>query len=120
MKTITDISLEIKALRDNIDKALKAYDLKKVKRFMERLRYLNDCILYLETKPTFEFITKEVKRLEESIRKRESDMEQTFSKPEYEKLTKPALTKLKKAREKELCLSKFREQLKTLKYLSKR
>lgn len=75
--------------------------------------------MYLETEPTQYFIDKEVNRLTESIRKRESDIEETFSKPEYSKFTKPALTKLKKAREKEFSLTKLRTQLKTLKYLSK-
>jgi hypothetical protein len=119
MKTIKKIKSEVSVLKEEIEEARKFGTIREIQRLTKKLIHLNDCILYLESKPTIDFIMKEIGRLENIISKRGAEIENYFNAKSFQKMSKGELSKLVKKRATEYELPKYKAQLETLIYLSK-
>jgi uncharacterized membrane protein (DUF106 family) len=51
MKTIKKVKNEVSVLKEEIEKARKFGTTREIQRLTKKLIHLNDCILYLESKP---------------------------------------------------------------------
>jgi hypothetical protein len=109
MKTVKNIKSEIADLTSKkVDRYTTEYN-----RTVAQLAFLNACLYYLQTNPSEEFVKREAERLENYI----SSKMELFKAPDAETTPKPVITKLKKAHEDFYELSKYRLQLKTLRFL---
>jgi hypothetical protein len=120
MKTIKKIKEEVSVLKEEIERSRKFGRTKEVLNLTKKLTHLTDCILYLETKPTKVFITKEIERLHNIISKRGAEIEEHFNAESFQKMSKSELSKLVKKRVAEYNLPKYKAQLETLIYLSEK
>ncbi len=84
-----------------------------INRLKKRLQFLATCKNYIESKPTEEFVKKEVTRLENKI----NLLTAGFIKPEN--IDNKTLAKIKSEYDSEMGIKKLRNQLRTLRYLAK-
>lgn len=113
MKTIQDCQKEI----DEIKKRIENEELKKgvESKLRKRVSWLRVCIKYLETNPDHLFIRKEIIRVEDMITRRMI----LFILDDAEKIPKGVASKLKREHEKKYEIPKFREQVRTMRFLLK-
>ena len=121
MKTIQDCKKEIAEISDILmaeknrrsdDKTLKKAQVSKLNK---RLQFLRFCIRYLETNPDHLFIRKEITKVEEMITRRMI----LFVLDDAESKPKSLVNKLKKQHEKKYEIPKFREQVRTMRFILK-
>ncbi|MET7253441.1 hypothetical protein [Dyadobacter fermentans] len=115
MRKSTDIKREIFDLA-NFQVKLKPED-KEFKQNKKRIEYLNECVLYLETSPTEEFLEREVKRLEANIVYIDKQFDKWLSRQHFSAQAPHQRQKSKKTFEKESGIPKLRQQLKTIEFL---
>lgn len=110
MKTTKDVIKEIaeikevvttQSLKPSVSAAL-----------VNRIPILNECLMYLETNPSEEFVASEIERIEKKINNRMLD----FALPE-DKVSKKEYSTLRTAHENKHEIPRLRTQVKMLRYL---
>jgi len=121
MKTIPQLNKEINEItevliaernRRSDDKTMKKSEVSKLNK---KLVFLRFCIKYLETNPDHLFIRKEIGRVENMITSRMV----LFVLDDAENKPKSLVNKLKKQHENKYEIPKFREQVRTMRFLLK-
>jgi hypothetical protein len=110
--------ITIKMLKAEIEKIKHQIENEEMKpaaetRLRNRIKFLNQCILYIETNPPEHFVKSEIVRLDKFI----STKLNAFPAERYKDLCNKDFNKMKKEHEKMFDIPKLRIQLKTLKFL---
>jgi len=107
-KEIDSLILEIKTLEDTEDKK----HFRKAKQLRKRVAYLRYILLYLESLPSEEYLKKEKEKMSNRI-----GLLMLNYQPLDERFTKAQVSKHKKNHEKEMGVTKIKDQLKTIDFL---
>ncbi len=111
MKTINQIKKEEEDLRVEIDNANYVRDQKEINRIKKRLDFLKMCRIYLETRPSEQYIQGELTRLNNTI----EILDERF--PAWSAGRSGGGTELKRQYNAVTDISKLRSQVRTLEYL---
>lgn len=116
MKTIKELQNGIEAIKQKLQDHKSKKEVLKgsvERKLRKEIPYLQHCIRYLESNPNPSFVGEEVRRLQAKI----NVLMSRFTFDETLALPKSEISKLRRAHEKLYDVPKYRQQLRTLKFI---